>query len=69
MKKVMSRKAMMDEGYPRRTLDEIAHNPDLTHLFFRSGTGRTSNIYYFPEKVDRWLEQREDERMVTRWDS
>jgi hypothetical protein len=54
----------MDAGYPRRTLDEISHNPDLTSLFFRSGTGRTSNLYFFSERVDRWLEEREDERMI-----
>lgn len=66
MKRVMSRTQMVEEGYPVKTLKEISSNPDLTHLFFRTGTGRTSNVYYFPEKVDRWLEQREDERMGAR---
>lgn len=69
MKKVLSRKQMMDLGYPERLLRSISSNPDLTHLFFRSGTGKTSNTYYFPEKVDRWLELREDERMAREKDT
>lgn len=64
---VKSRRQMIDElHYPRRVLDEISHDENCTHLFFRTGNGRTSNIYYYPEKVERWLEMREDERMMER---
>lgn len=66
MKTVMTRKEMMNEGFPRRILDEISHNEDCTFLFFRTGTGKTSNIYYYPEQVKRWLEMREDERFAER---
>ena len=63
-KGIYSTQDMLDYGYQRRLLHEIAHDPDCTHLFFRTGTGKTSNIYYYKEKVERWLEMREDERMV-----
>lgn len=62
-KNVLSSSEMIAYGYKRRLLYEITHDPDCTHLFFRSGTGKTSNIYFYLDKVQRWLEMREDERM------
>ena len=66
MKAVMSRKEMIEEGFPRRTLSEISHDENCTHLFFRTGNGKTSNIYFYPDRVQRWLEMREDERFAER---
>lgn len=65
-KRVLTRTEMIAEGFPVKTLREISSNRDLTELFFRTGTGRTSNLYFYPDKVERWLDSREAERMERR---
>lgn len=62
-KNVLSTSEMLDYGYKRRTLNEITRDSNLTHLFFRTGTGKTSNYYFYLDKVQKYLEMREDERM------
>ena len=57
MKAVMTIQELKAEGYPETDLRHIANSRDFPKVGFR-GEGKTSKIYFFTKKLDKFLERR-----------
>jgi len=57
MKKIMSINELIDEGYPRQWLYELAHSEDFVAAGGRRLPAKKSKIYFDTEKLDRYFEQ------------
>ena len=57
MKTLMTIKELVDEGYPRKFLFEIAHSDDFVKAGGRRMKGQKSTILFNPEKLDKYFEQ------------
>jgi len=57
MKKLMSVKELIEAGYPKDWLYQLAHSEDFVEAGGRRLPAKKSKIYFDPVRLDRYLEQ------------
>ncbi len=55
---------MVEFGYPEDMLRKLSHSEDFSRFGFRSSDKKNAKIYINKEKLERFLEMREDERAM-----
>lgn len=59
MKRVMTIKELMAEGYKEKDLRAISRSEDFAEVGFHSGNKKTSTICFWVDRLDRYLMERE----------
>ena len=65
-KEVYSISELVDMGYPKKLLKQLIHTDEFSRIGFRLAESRNSKTFFYKEKLDRFLEHREDERQGVR---
>ena len=63
MEKVVFSKAELEGmGYTKVLLSKALHSQDFSTMGYRLACSRNSKTFFFKDKLDKWIEQRMDER-------
>lgn len=49
-------------GYSHKLLSKALHSQDFSTMGYRLACSRNSKTFFFKDKLDKWIEQRMDER-------
>ena len=63
MKKILFSITELEEmGYQKKLLSKALHSQDFSTMGYRLACSRNSKTFFFKDKLDKWIEQRMDER-------
>lgn len=61
-KNVFSISQLEEMGYPKKMLRKLIHSEEFSSIGYRLACSRNSKTFFYRDKLDKWIEQRMDER-------